>query len=193
MKAFNKIYSGIDTSLAEKELQDNDNMFGEFNARKDAGLVHAQMDDIWLRYGDIREVMKSGDFAKLSNEHDSIWLKDLPHCKRICFDVMAMVDGERLGGVLITRLPAGGEILPHTDSGWHAEYYDKYYVPIKNERGAKFCFESGEIEPQKGDVWAFDNSLPHWVKNESNEDRIAMIICIKQSKYNAKGVLCLGE
>lgn len=193
MKAYNKIHSDLDVSLARKEIESNADLFGEFNARKDASPVMAQMDDIWLRYGDIVEVTKTGDYSKIANEHDSIWLKDLPECKKICFEVMKLVNGERLGGVLITRLPVGGEILTHTDAGWHADYYDKYYVPLENEKGSVFGFDEGDIEPDLGDVWAFDNSYNHWVKNNSNKERIAMIVCIKQEKYTRGGLLCLGQ
>ena len=193
MKAYNKIHSDLDISLARKEIGNNADLFGEFNARKDASPVMAQMDDIWLRYGDIVEVTRTGDYSKIANEHDSIWLKDLPECKKICFEVMRLVNGERLGGVLITRLPVGGEILTHTDSGWHADYYDKYYVPLENEKGSVFGFDEGDIEPDLGDVWAFDNSYNHWVKNNSNKERIAMIVCIKQEKYTRGGLLCLGQ
>ena len=193
MNPYNKIHNGLNVTLAARELHENANLFGEFNARKNAGPIHAQMNDIWLRYGDTSEMRKTGDYSAIANEHDSVWLKDLPCCKRLCFDVMTLVDGERLGGVLITKLPSGGEILPHVDAGWHAEYYDKYYVPIKNNKGAIFCFDNGSIDPLLGDVWAFDNSKNHWVENNSEEDRIAMVICIKQSKYTKEGVLCLGE
>jgi len=162
------------------ELAANAHLFGEFNARKSAeGSPHAQMDDIWLRYGDVSAMIESGDYSKIADEHDSIWLQALPACRKICFDVMALVRGERLGGVLITRLPPGGKITPHTDAGWHAAYYDKYFVPVQNKPGATFGFFDGEINPAIGDVWKFNNSVPHWVNNDSNEDRIAMIICIK--------------
>ena len=192
MKAFNKIYNGLNTKKALKELYENYHFFGEFNARKEAGPVHEDMDDIWLRYGDIKEMVGSGDYSKIADEHDSIWLKDLPECKQLCFDVMALVDGERLGGVLITKLPVGGTIKPHKDAGWHADYYDKYYVPIQNSDGAIFGFDCGIIEPNYGDVWAFDNSYNHWVENNSKEERIAMIICIKQSKLNRAGFMLEG-
>jgi len=187
---YNKI-GQLDADMARQELLNNIDLFGEFNARKKAGPVHADMDDIWLRYGDIKGMVESGDYSKIADEHDSIWLKDLPECKKLCFQVMNMVDGERLGGVLITKLPIGGKILPHRDSGWHAEYYDKYFIPIQNDEGAFFGFESGNIEPNEGDVWAFDNSYTHWVENNSDKERIAMIVCIKQSKLDKGGTPCL--
>ena len=197
MKAYGKIHSRLDISRARAELADNLHLFGEFNARAEAGPIHAQMSDIWLRYGDVSQMTLTGDYSKISNEHDSVWLKDLPELKRVCFDVMALVDGERLGGVLITKLPPGGEILPHSDQGWHADYYDKYFVPLENENGAVLGFDEGVIMPLIGDVWAFDNSYTHWVKNNSKSDRIAMVVCIKQNKYNRAGQqrnkLCLGQ
>ena len=180
MGSFSLVCDDLCTLSVSKELSDNSSMFGEFNARKDAtGSPHSQMEDIWLRYGDITGMIESGDYSGIADEHDSIWLKDLPESKKICLKVMAIVGGERLGGVLITRLPSGGEITPHTDSGWHAEYYDKYYVPIKNEAGSVFGFIDGVIDPTIGEVWKFDNSVPHWVTNNSSSERIAMIICIK--------------
>ena len=66
MKAYNKIYSDLNVSLAIAELSNNDHLFGEFNARKDAGPVMAQMDDIWLRYGDVSAMVESGDYSALA-------------------------------------------------------------------------------------------------------------------------------
>jgi len=183
MDSFKLISDKLDVSNAATELDANSNLFGEFNARREApNSPHAEMEDIWLRYGDISGMIESGDYSKIADEHDSIWLKDLPECKKICFDVMALVNGERLGGVLITRLQSGGKITPHTDGGWHAKYYNKFYVPIKNEAGSVFGFNCGDIKPEIGDVWEFNNSHTHWVNNDSESERIAMIICIKKGE-----------
>lgn len=177
---FSRVSSALDVSSAITEIQCNSHLFGELNARKgEIDSPHYEMDDIWVRYGDVSALVESGDYSSIADEHDSIWLKDMPAVRRVCFDIMAMVDGERLGGVLITRLQPGGEIKPHTDSGWHASYYRKYYVPIKNEIGSVFGFECGAIKAVAGEVWEFDNSVPHWVNNYSDSERIAMIVCIK--------------
>ncbi len=191
MRAFSKIYNGLDVRAVTTELKANSHLFGANNTRKYAGPVHAQMDDIWLRYGDIQKMVEKDENSSIADEHDSVWLNDLPECRKLCFKVMSLVDGERLGGVLITKLPPKGEILTHTDSGWHAEYYDKYYIPIENEVGAVFNFGDDYIAPDIGDVWAFDNSIPHSVKNNSTIDRIAMVVCIRQSKYSKSGELLI--
>lgn len=188
MTSFSRIAIDLDIDNVVRELDENSHLFGELNARKEApGSPHAEMDDIWLRYGDISKMVSDGDYSHISDEHDSIWLKDLPASRRLCLEVMAIVGGERLGGVLITRLPPGGKIKPHVDSGWHAAYYNKYYVPIKNKAGSVFGFADGEINGAIGEAWKFDNSIEHWVNNDSDGDRIAMIICIKGES------LCLGR
>jgi len=169
MDSFYKVSDGLAINPVLRELEDNSHLFGELNARKESpGSPHSEMDDIWVRYGDMSEMAKTGDYSKIADEHDSIWLKDLPAVKRICFEVMAMVSGERLGGVLVTKLPPGGKIAPHTDGGWHAKYYDKFYVPIQNKLGSVFGFECGDIDAAPGEVWGFNNSHLHWVNNDSN-------------------------
>ena len=173
----------VDVASLRAALLEKSGLFGVYPYRKMApGSPHAEMDDIWVRYNDINPFLAAGSMEGFGDEHDSVWYPvyyELPEVKDIIFDVMSAVRGERLGGVLITRLPPGGKIEPHRDGGWHAEYYDKYYVPIQNDVGAIFGFEDGVIDPEEGEVYWFNNSELHWVENNTNDDRIAMIICIK--------------
>lgn len=166
----------------QERLKKHPELFGRYPMRGEGESPHREMTDIWVRYNDIAPFLKSGDFSAFADEHDSVWypvVDEIPEALPLIFDVMTKVKGERLGGVLITKLPSGGQIKPHIDSGWHAAYYDKYYVPIENYSGATFEFEDGTIEPDFGEVYWFDNSKQHWVNNKSCGERIAMIICIR--------------
>jgi len=182
----NKLSLLVDVQPLKAALEKHSYLFGQYNQRAEApGSPHAEMEDIWIRFNDVAPFLESGDFSGFSDEHDSTWYDSyyqLPEVKKIIFDVMTEVDGERLGGILITKLPPGGKIAKHVDGNWHAAYYDKYYVPIKNINGSIFGFNDGIIDPEEGEVYWFDNSQPHWVENNTNEDRIAMIICIKIDK-----------
>lgn len=183
-----KLNVSVNVDSLKAALKRNDHLFGEYPQRAEApGSPHSEMKDIWIRYKDVKPHLESGDFSTFADEHDSVWYdsyRKLPEARRIIFDVMAAVDGERLGGILITKLPPGGKIAPHQDAGWHAGYYDKYYVPIQNGEGAIFGFEDGIISPEEGDVYWFDNSGLHWVENNSDINRIAMIVCIKTDRSN---------
>lgn len=137
---------------------------------------HHQVDDIWVRFDPDK---------KTDTEHISKWYPAwyaLPELRPIVFDLMRKVEGEQLGGILITRIPAGSSVLPHTDFGWHASYYDKYIVQIESSPEQSFNFKGESLCARPGDVYWFDNSKEHWVTNESSVDRISLIICIRSNR-----------
>lgn len=183
MKNFYKVASGFDLTHIRNEILNNDSLWNRNVLRKYSDVSpHREMSDIWVRYNDDTEFKKSGDYSHFNDEHTPIWYPafyQIPSLKKLIFDFMQHVDGERLGAVLITKLSPGCKIEKHVDKSWHAGHYSKFYFPIQNASGAKFCFEDGEINPAPGEVYWFDNSAVHWVENNSDEDRIAMIVCIR--------------
>jgi quercetin dioxygenase-like cupin family protein len=185
-KSFARIAQGVNVMPLQTAINRQPQLFGQHGSRASAyGSPHAAMSDIWVRYNDIANLDPANP-AAFNDEHDSVWYPAyyaLPQIRPILFDLMAYVDGERLGGVLITKTPPGGRIERHVDSGWHASYYDKFYLPIQNDGGATFNFEDGVIVPQLGDAYWFRNDVPHWVENRSERDRIALIVCIKTHRY----------
>lgn len=190
VKTHKLVCSNLEVLPLQEELLANLDEFDKYNQRRTfPNSPHAQMNDIWVRYNDINPFLAKGSLEGFEAEHDSIWypvLDKIPSVKKVVFDLMHVVDGERLGGVLITKLPPGGHITRHTDAGWHAQYYDKFYVPILNKTGSIFGFDDGIIEPNLGEAWWFDNSNPHWVDNNSDIDRIAMIVCIRTEMFKDK-------
>lgn len=181
------VCKGLPVAPLQAEVLKCYSKFDEYHYRRTfEGSPHAGMTDLWVRYNDVRPYEASGDFKGFGDAHDSIWYPiadSLPSLKPVVFDLMRIVEGERLGGILITKVPPGGRILRHTDAGWHAQYYDKFYVPVLNKPGATFEFDDGVIDPDLGDAWWFDNSQPHWVENRSDTDRIAMIVCIRTELF----------
>ena len=176
-----KIADNFDVASLQVALKRQPWLFGQQNFRK-AAYEHTDMTDIWVRYNDISAYTAQDDFEFINAEHDSVWYPAyymLPQLRPIISKLMTLVDGERLGGVLITKLPPGGSIKAHVDTGWHASYYDKYYIPIQNEDGAVFSFPDGDIKPKLGEGYWFENSIPHSVVNNSDSDRIALIVCIR--------------
>jgi quercetin dioxygenase-like cupin family protein len=193
MRSFVKVAHGVDTLPVLLALQRQPELWGQNAERAYApDTPHSGMTDIWVRYND-RRPFDAGErpFSEINDEHDSIWYPaaaKLPELRPILFGLMSRVEGERLGGVMITKLPPGGRIEGHTDGGWHAGYYDKYYVALKAEPGTAFWFQpEGSDKPevilaQTGDIYHFRNDIVHGVHNESAEERIALIVCIRHSK-----------
>ena len=169
---FHKVTEGIDVSKVIEAIDNNPQLWDKINIRRTyEGSPHSQMVDIWVRFGE--EITP--------NEHDAVWYESevAEAVKPIAHHIMDLVGAERLGGILITKLPPHGRIEPHIDSGWHAEFYDKYYVAIKSPEGSAFGFESGDILSKQGDCYMFENKVLHWVTNDTEEERISMIICMR--------------
>lgn len=189
-KSHELICSDLDVLPLQEELLKHYDEFDKYEYRRTfPNSPHAAMTDIWVRYNDVTPFEEKGSLSGFEAEHDSIWypvLEKLPSVKKVVFDLMSKVDGERLGGILITKLDPKGQITRHTDAGWHAQYYDKFCVPILNKDGAIFGFDDGLINPKLGEAWWFDNSNPHWVDNNTDSDRIAMIVCIRTEMFKEK-------
>jgi quercetin dioxygenase-like cupin family protein len=184
------VCNDLDVSQLKQELLSHYEEFDKYDFRRTVdGSPHTEMTDIWVRYNDINPFLEKGSLDGFNSEHDSVWypvLDKIPSAKKVALELMAKVEGERLGGVLITKLAPGGKIDRHTDAGWHAQYYDKFFVPIQIEKEATFGFDDGDIHAVEGEAWWFDNSNPHWVTNNTNCDRIAMIVCVRTEKYKDK-------
>lgn len=173
----------FDVSYLQAELEANPQLWNQFTLRTRA-YQHRQVDDIWVRYNAWENFDEEAP-AAFNEPHDSVWYPAasfLPSLKPMIYDLMRFVEGERLGGVLITRIPPGGEVRPHVDAGWHAGYYDKFAIQVKGHPKQAFCFEGEAHITVPGDIYSFDNSHTHWVTNDSLEERITLIVCIRLAK-----------
>lgn len=167
--------SGLNVSPIYWKLLEHPELWNTHRTRTEhPESPHYGLDDIWARFGD-------PDRAKDGLEHDSFWYPsaDILGIKPLCYDLMRAVEGVELGGVLITRIPAGKECKPHTDPGWHARRYQKYAVQITSAPGQRFHFEEASLETKPGDVYWFDNQYLHWVTNPTEYERVTMIVCIR--------------
>ncbi len=183
MKKIVQVTRGVNCGPLLWALQGNEHLWNEHSGRtRPADSPHREVDDIWARYAEGGQVV--------NGPHESVWYPSpiLPAVQAIVFPLMALLDGERLGGVLLTRIKAGHSCYPHSDPGWHARYYRKFAVQIQSAPGQFFCFEGERLEPMPGDVYEFDNSHSHWVTNDTAHDRITLIVCIKTGVQS-----CLGQ
>lgn len=133
---------------------------------------HKMIDDIWVRF--------APDHRDSYKEHTAVWydVANILPVKELADEVLSFFPG-KLGGILITRVPAGKLVLPHTDGGWHAANFHKIGVSVAANQQQAFCFDDTFLRTDDGDAFWFDNSKPHWVQNVSDQDRITCIICIQ--------------
>lgn len=176
MKKIQLLAGGADMAPLVQGLESPPELWNADTMRTESpDSPHHQVSDIFVRY--------AAD-PKAQGPHESIWYPcaDLIPVKDHVFNVMSFVEGERLGGVLITKIPAGCDVKPHIDRGWHADHYRKFCVQVHSAPGQKFVVDDEELEARPGDLYEFRNSFMHYVINPSDEDRISLIICIQTSK-----------
>ena len=182
MPSIQHLSSGLNVAPLVYQLARHPELWNQHTMRTEAyGTPHRKVDDIWARYNPWRNF--TGDVKAFNAEHVSEWypcVHFIPAAWSLARQVMRKVGGKVLGGVLLTRIPPGGEVRPHVDTGWHAGHYEKYAVQVKGNKDQAFCFEDAELRPEPGDLYTFDNSKLHWVINDSGTERITLIVCIKR-------------
>ena len=139
---------------------------------------HREVDDIWVRYNAVENIG-----PHFNDPHEAVWypvVEKIPSVKMLVNEVQRIVEGEHLGGVLITRVPAGKQVYPHVDQGWQAMSHDKYAVQIAGHAEQSFCFEDESLSALPGELYRFNNQAPHWVLNPTSEDRITLIVCVRR-------------
>lgn len=182
MKHFLKIADGIDVTPLALAIQYQPELWNTHDQRKTyEGSSHAGTSDIWVRYNDLKNLEQG--YEAFTSEHDSVWhpaYAALPQLRQIIFGLMARCEAVRLGGVLITRIPPGGHVLPHADKGWHPEYYNvKVYVPILANPDCVNRVGDERVIMAPGDAWYFDNLVEHEVRNNGATERITLIVCMR--------------
>lgn len=179
---FGKLDIKIDPKPLMDQLEAHPELWGGIPLRLWKGSPHDQTTDIWVRYRDpdAYTAKYGSDLSYYSDEHEAVWLPPseiLPAAKELAVNVAG---NRRIGGVFITKTPPGRRVKPHIDWGWHAEQHDKFYVALQTRPGAVFCWRSGVIKATDGEVYWFNNNVPHWVNNFSDTDRIGMIVCLRR-------------
>lgn len=177
-----KIGSNVNVTPLLLQLKQNPQLWNEHNLRTgDSQSPHTLVDDIWVRY--------AADATYGHIPHESTWYADafaaLPAIREMAFGLMSLVQGERLGGILITRIPPGGGVAPHIDRGWHAEYYSKFAVQLASHPQQGFGYDDGVLQTAPGDIYWFNNQHTHWVVNDSPVERITAIFCIRTQNHKS--------
>lgn len=138
---------------------------------------HRETSDIWVRFPPL---------PLKSVASPCVWYPEasaLPSAREIAEAISAEYRLP-LEGVLITRIPAHKCVYPHIDTGWHAECTEKFAVCVRGGLDQRFCFEDAELATEDGALFWFDNSRKHWVVNDSDGERITLIVCLNHGRLH---------
>lgn len=176
----------IDTTQALLQIKQNPQLWDQHRERTwFPESPHYGVNDIWVRGRDWKHLNQ--DWREFYDApYDSVWHPPaavLPAVKEICFQLMALTRGEKLGVVLVTRIPPGGQVKPHNDAGsYNSDCFEKYCVQLASHPEQAFCYEDGSYSAMPGEVYWFRNTVPHWVVNPTPVERISLIVSIMSER-----------
>jgi hypothetical protein len=165
---------GVNVAPMLWSLQEHPELWDQNASRtEDRDSPHHGLHDIWTRY--------AAPDVDGGQPHESVWYPcaDMLPVRELVYPLMAALGGDQLGGVLITKIPPGKTCKPHTDPGWHARYYQKFALQIQSHPKQGFHFDGESLVSKPGDLYWFDNRFTHWVDNDSDQDRVTLIVCIR--------------
>ncbi|MEM7200704.1 MAG: aspartyl/asparaginyl beta-hydroxylase domain-containing protein [Planctomycetota bacterium] len=83
----------------------------------------------------------------------------------------------RTGRAAIVRLPPRGRVYEHTDFGLYYQLRDRFHLVLQSEAGSPLRAGPQQIHMREGELWWFENRIPHEAWNESaQQDRIHLIV-----------------
>jgi len=189
MKNFLRISSGLDVTRLLLAIQRRPELWKEDTYLRDYPQgPFAQIESIMLRFP-VKSVHETEaemlQHTSTYDQHESVDYppyKLLPEARPLVMDLMAYVGGERLGRVMINKIAPGGQIYPHADTPSHADYYSRFHIVLQSRPGVMFRAGDEQVYMATGEVWWFDNKQEHEVINNSDTDRIHMIVDIRTSR-----------
>lgn len=179
------ILDGMKSHLVLRDIANNEKLWNEWPLRTMyENSPHRDVDDIWLRFRDPFELSTLTPEEFCNTRYTPMWypcMDRMQNTKKIIERIFTLVDGEELGGCLITRIPPGKQVFPHRDGGYNCEHYlSKYLLLIQSHPDQYFEIGGKKVTGEKGDLFIFDNRTTHSVVNNSDVDRISLIMSIKQ-------------
>jgi hypothetical protein len=78
--------------------------------------------------------------------------------------------------VLIVKLKANSNIIPHVDRGSSLENCNRTHIAIITNPKVTFTVGGETKYLKEGEIWEIDNTKKHSVDNNSNEDRVHLIV-----------------
>lgn len=178
MKYFERIAEGIDTSPFLAEIAANSELWDADATRQQAIVTQRETQAITLR--------SHADQASLDSRvrrakplgykgRPSPMSARLPVASAFVDQLAKSMNGT-MGRAVMTNLRPHGKVYRHTDDGLYWLLRDRYHLVLKSVEGSRFIAGGEQCMMHQGELWWFDPTVPHEAFNDSNDDRIHIII-----------------
>ena len=159
-------------SLKNNVIQLSDKIWEEHQFRQKAAKTHQKTKTIELMWDlDSLNSLEKGRITK------NFQLLDIPSFLKKIKNIYELKFGSgEFVRVLIVKLEKKSKIAPHVDSGIGLIMARRTHIPIITNTNVIFIVGGEEKNMKEGEIWEIDNQSVHSVENNSDIDRIHLII-----------------
>ena len=178
MKIFKLIDREIDVDPFVRELSDHPYAWSLDTSRQESVSEHRETDTILIRGQSEQAILDRDARANMAIRYVGRPTSFSPLFPRTSdfVDQLAKKMSGVLGRAVIVRLKPYGQVYQHTDSGLYYELRSRYHLVLKSVAGSRLRSGDEEVRMREGDLWWFENRIPHEAFNDSEEDRIHLIV-----------------
>lgn len=170
----------VDITPLLEEIDNVPSAWGQLTGRQDKIPVQSEARAIPLR--GLRKSKIEGRARRDVHETRSTTMsRNFPKIMQFIRDVAKEMDAE-LGRAKIALLPPGAKVHPHIDRGDYYLRRDRYHLVLQTETGNYLAAGKEQTSMQKGELWWFNNKLPHEAFNGSQSDRIHLIFDLEPNQ-----------
>lgn len=179
MRNFHLLANNVDVSQIMNQLHCKPFLWDQHTIRtKHPNTAHGDVSDILVWFNALQMKFEENVIDDCETIPFIAW-DQLPALRPIVFALMRQVEAVRLGRVIITKLPSGKVITPHTDGGSPSTYYTRYQIALQCLPGNVFISGDEQISFRTGQIWQVNNRVEHSVINNSEDDRIVCIVDLR--------------
>ena len=181
MENFKLLKDGIDTQKLLDVIISKPHLWNQNTLRTNHPLTpHKEVDDILLRFNPTEG--KTAD--EIRNGLECIEYppyKELdPFARELVELSMDIAETPNIGRCVITKIQPGRRIISHVDRDNHSLYYSRIHLCVFGTDGNLFFCGHEGVTMRTGELWWFNNKLPHHCENTGQQDRIHIIMDVKK-------------
>lgn len=179
MNNFKKIQSGIDVSPFLEELQTYLQKYPWDTIRSTLLDVQKNTRNIHLRHH-----VTTREFPDVPNSPlHALTAYTFPHFQKTYAFVESFAKSTKgtLSRAMIVKLLPHSQVYKHYDAGMYYKTRDRYHLVLQSD-GSKMTSGDESATWHTGELWWFDNKLPHEAFNESDKERIHIIFDVLPQK-----------
>ncbi|MEX2495022.1 MAG: aspartyl/asparaginyl beta-hydroxylase domain-containing protein [Woeseia sp.] len=151
-----------------------------FDAERMAAEVAGLPGSAWITHpaafkGNSAVPLVSRDGGRNDDFHGAMSVTPYLEECRYLQQVMASF-GEVLGRSRLMKLAAGAEVVAHVDFNYHWYTRVRIHVPVITNPAVQFHCGKDSLHMQAGECWIFNSWRRHRVVNDSEQDRVHLVI-----------------